>query len=146
MALRTSRTTRSRLRSDETDGKVWSMRASEPEGGAPARGAPLGSLRRHAGLLRRGQADVEVRDILHVRPRRGRLEVHDQAVLDREHRVVFEILVVAVEDLRDELLMAGRADAEVDVGRPIRVPIHHLKQVAGWAVEGDRVLRRPDAA
>src|SRR4051812_11523567 len=146
MWLVTSRTTTSRRRSE---GTVWGMSASGwMPGAAPRRPLLVGSLGRGArpGLLRGGQADVEVRHISHVGPIRRRPEVHNQAVLDREHRVVLKILVVAVEDLRDEFLMAGSANAEVNVRRPVGVPIHHLEQLAGRTIEGNRVLRRPNAA
>src|SRR4051794_2416697 len=115
MWLVTSRTTTSRRRSE---GTVWGMRASGwMPGAAPRRPLLVGSLGRGArpGLLRRGQADVVVDDVRHVGAGRRRLEVDDERVLHGKDRVVLEVLVLAVEHLRHQLLVSGAADPEVEV-------------------------------
>src|SRR5581483_3849655 len=50
-------------------------------------------------------------------------------------------LVPGHEDVRDELLVAGCADAEVDVRGPVRVAALLAEHVADRAVVGDRVAR-----
>ena len=103
MWLVTSRMTTSRRRSG--DGTVVSgMGASEwMRGAALRRPLLVGSLGRGArpGLLRRGQADVVVRRRTSRRsPAGAGLKSMIERVLHGKDRVVLEVLVVAVEDLR----------------------------------------------
>ena len=92
---------------------------------------------------------TQLKPVLELEPRLRvpfpRLEVHDQTVLHRKHSIIVNVLVPPIEYLRDQRLVARRADDEVNVRRAHGVAVEQLEQLAGRAVIRDGVARRPQA-
>ena len=74
------------------------------------------------------------------------LEVDDQQLLDREHRVRIEIGRAGHEQMRRDRLVALRRDDHVDVPRPVGMAPHLVQHPADRAVGRHRVKGRPDRA
>ena len=74
------------------------------------------------------------------------LEVDDQRLLDREHRVRIEIGRAGHEQMGRDRLVAGRRDDHVDVPRAVGMAPHLRQHAADRAVGRHRVEGRPDRA
>lgn len=90
-------------------------------------------------LLKRRQLEI----IFQLKPRFlvpfPGLEINNQTIFDREHRIVGDMLVPPIEDLRDDRFIPRRCDDEMDVRRAHRVAVEELEEFAGGPIVGNGV-------
>src|ERR1700687_715556 len=67
----------------------------------------------------------------------------DDRVTDAEDSVLTQPGRSLVEHMGDQRLEAGRADHEMNMGRPPRVPAGNTKHLPDRAIVGDGVVNRP---
>src|SRR3954447_8813635 len=119
---------------------------------SPVQGHGTGRLRMHSGrwLEHEVVARLEPRLGALTAVRRGPglppLEGHDQLLLGPEDDVAVEVLRTLLEQVRDQGLVPGDGEQEVDVRRPEVADLGPADEVADRAVHGDRVAERRDGA
>lgn len=70
-------------------------------------------------------------------------ELDYQLILDRENRILRQIFVPAIEDLRRQRAMSSCRNDEVDMTRPIGVPIQQGQEPARGTIKRNRIRSRP---
>src|ERR1700677_112686 len=73
-------------------------------------------------------------------------ELLDQALLDREYRVRFDVRAAGDENVRGQRAVPASGDDEMNVRGTERVPLRRVQQRADRAVGGYRVIARHDGA
>ena len=73
-------------------------------------------------------------------------DIDGEIVGRAEHDVVGQMRIVAQIERGDEFAIAGRADQEMDMGRPHAVPLLRVHHAADRTVHRDRIAARLDGA
>lgn len=90
-------------------------------------------------LLKRRQLEVILQLKFRFRIPFPGLEINDQAIFHREYRVVGDMLVPPIEDLRDDRFIPRRCDNEMDVRGAHRVAIEELEEFPCGTIVGNGV-------